>query len=105
MIKRKGQIIPRRIISAMSKRYQHLITFGCDVEIDGNNVTAINGGAMLYYTNRKYVRRPSKTTIIKGVVFNRDVVFRGFDYVVRCDNGVRNQKFYGGEMAKGKLTC
>lgn len=43
MIKRKGQIVPRRFVESIDKKSSHLVKFGCDVQIIGNKITSLNG--------------------------------------------------------------
>jgi hypothetical protein len=49
MIKKAGQIVPRRFFRAQSRHHQHKITFGVDVEIKGNLISAIapNNGPVI----------------------------------------------------------
>lgn len=100
MIKRKGQIIPKRIIKATNKKYQHLFKFGCDVEIVGKNVTSLDGGVALIYPNQKTVKRPSKITPVTGMQFGSGVVFIGFKCVIYA-SGVSKQMILGGFKVKG----
>jgi len=41
MIKKAGQIVPRRLFRAKDQRHQYRIKFGCDAEIIGNHISAL----------------------------------------------------------------
>jgi hypothetical protein len=84
MIKRKGQIIPRNLAKAMSRKYQHLFVFGCDVEITGNKVKPLDGGTAIFYPQQRYVKKGGSNIKVRGVNFLG--CFSFFDALLRVDN-------------------
>ena len=44
MIKRKGQIFPKYLCRSIEKKAQHLVKFGCDVEITGKKIEMLSSG-------------------------------------------------------------
>ena len=78
MIKRKGQIVPKYLVKSVEKKAQHLVKFGCDVEINGRVLTAINGGVCIVIPEAKYCNMKKNKRTVKG--FNFDVIsLIGFD--------------------------
>lgn len=73
---RKGQIVPKRIGGVtVHKKARHLITFGCDVVVKGNNWTAIepNGIAIVNVSPLGFKRKNG--TRQKADAFFRDIEF------------------------------
>jgi len=69
MIKRKGQIVPKYLVKSVEKKAQHLVKFGCDVEISGMTVTAINGGVGIIIPDVKYCNTKKNKRRVKGFEF------------------------------------
>jgi len=44
---KKGSIIPRRIVQADHRSYQHRLKFGCDVLAHDGNVKALEDGSII----------------------------------------------------------
>ena len=68
---RKGQIVPRRLRAGMAvdKKAQHVITFGCDVQVDGRTFRALSDGPV-FCVGRQPQRRMNNGTYKKcGAVF------------------------------------
>lgn len=78
MIKRKGQIVPKYLVKAIEKKSQHLVKFGCDVEIIGRSIKAINGGVAIVIPDAKYCNLKKNKRLVKGFYFD-GLEFSGFD--------------------------
>ncbi|NOS39036.1 MULTISPECIES: hypothetical protein [Bacteria] len=88
MLKRKGQIVPKYLVKSVEKKAQHLVKFGCDVEINGRTLTAINGGVCIVIPEVKYCNMKKNKRTVKG--FNFDgISFVGFDTCIHV-TGQRN---------------
>ena len=72
MIKRKGQIVPRFIAKAVEKKSQHLLTFGCDVEINHLNkeVRQLTDGSIFRIPSNKYILQKKNKKTVKGFYFS-----------------------------------
>lgn len=89
MIKRKGQIVPKYLVKAFEKKAQHLIKFGCDVEIIGRTVKSINGGVGMILPDVKYCNLNKNKRLVKGFLFN-GIDFQGFDICVKIEGDKLN---------------
>lgn len=78
MIKKKGQIVSKYLVKAVEKKSQHLVKFGCDVEIKGRTVTALNGGIAIIIPEAKYCNMKKNKRLVKGFNFS-SIEFVGFD--------------------------
>lgn len=78
VIKKKGQIVPKRLVKAVEKKSQHLVKFGCDVEIKGKTITALNGGTAIIVPEAKYCNMKKNKRLVKGFNFS-GITFIGFD--------------------------
>ena len=60
---KKGQLIPKRIGGLhVHRKARHRLVFGCDVQIDGNNWTAIPGtGDCMIHCKKLGIRRNNGT--------------------------------------------
>lgn len=85
MIKRKGQIVPKYLVRAIEKKSQHLVKFGCDVEIAGRTIKPLHengGGVCIVIPDTKYCNTKKNKKRVKGFVVTKDIVFKGtFDYL------------------------
>lgn len=71
MIKKKGSIVPKRFVRAIEKKSQHLVKFGCDVEIVGiNEIIALTDGDIICVPNNKYVNTRKNKKTVKGFSFS-----------------------------------
>ena len=67
-LKRKGQIVPKRFIRAVEKKSQHLVKFGCDVEIVGNAIYMLSDGCAIHVPSVKYCNTKKNKRRVKGFV-------------------------------------
>lgn len=60
---KKGQLIPKRIGGLrVHRKARHRLTFGCDVQIDGNNWTAVSDtGIAMVLCKKLGIRRNNGT--------------------------------------------
>lgn len=73
---KKGQIIPKRIGHVfVHKKARHLLTFGCDVEINGNVWKAIKNNGTAIIESKLTVRRRNNGTMQEVGVTFRDICF------------------------------
>lgn len=71
MIKKKGSIVPKRFVKAIEKKSQHLVKFGCDVELVGTNeIVALTDGDIICVPNTKYVNMNKNKKTVKGFDFS-----------------------------------
>lgn len=71
MIKRKGSIVPKRFIRAIEKKSQHLVKFGCDVELVGiGEIVALTDGDIICVPKNKYVNMNKNKKTVKGFDFS-----------------------------------
>ncbi len=76
MIKKKGSIVPKRFVQAIEKKSQHLIKFGCDVELVGmNKIVALSDGDIICVPSNKYVNTNKNKKTVKGFNFS-SVIFK-----------------------------
>lgn len=71
IIKKKGSIVPKRFVKAIEKKSQHLVTFGCDVELVGlNGIFALTDGDIICVPSTKYVNTNKNKKTVKGFNFS-----------------------------------
>ena len=68
IIKKKGQIVPKYLVTSVEKKAQHVIKFGCDVEITGRKITAKSDGCIIYIPNMTHVLKKKRQKTFKGAV-------------------------------------
>ncbi len=66
--KKKGQIVPKYLVTSVEKKAQHVIKFGCDVEITGRKITAKSDGCIIYIPNVTHVLKKKRQKTFKGAV-------------------------------------
>ena len=76
MIKRKGQIVPKYLVRSIEKKAQHLIKFGCDVEIIGMKITGISEGDVIVIPAVTHVLRKKRQRTFKGFTTHRLCVIK-----------------------------
>ena len=85
---KKGQLIPKRIGGLLvHRKARHRLTFGCDVQIDGNNWTAVpDTGVSMVHCKKLGIRRNNGTYQNVHADFV-DIYFEAnkIDYVIRTD--------------------
>ena len=66
--KRKGQIVPKCFIKSIEKKAQHIIVFGCDVEIcrASKTVRALTDGCIFYVPATTHVLKKKNQVTVKG---------------------------------------
>ena len=88
---KKGQLIPKRIGGLhVHRKARHRLTFGCDVQIDGNNWIAIpDTGIAMVLCKKLGIRRNSGTYQSVHADF-KDVYFEAnkIDYVIKTDRKI-----------------
>lgn len=77
--KRKGQIVPKCLIKSVEKKAQHLVVFGCDVEIcrSKKTVKALSEGCILYIPSVNHVLKKRNQVSVKGFLWE-GLVITGF---------------------------
>lgn len=83
IIKKKGQIVPKYLVTSVEKKAQHVIKFGCDVEITGRKITAKSDGHIIYIPNVTHVLKKKRQRTFKGAVID-NLTFIG--NVLTCVN-------------------
>ena len=83
---KKGQLIPKRIGGLhVHRKARHRLTFGCDVQIDGNNWIAVPGtGNSMVHCKKLGIRRNNGTYQSVDATFV-DILFDAskVDYVIK----------------------
>lgn len=69
MIKRKGQIVPRYLVKSVERKAQHLVKFGCDVEITGKKIKALSDGYVILIPDVSHVLIKRNRVKVKGFIF------------------------------------
>lgn len=66
--KRKGQIVPKCFVKSIEKKAQHIVTFGCDVEIcrASRTVKALTNGSIFYIPYTHHVLKKKSQVTVKG---------------------------------------
>ena len=44
---KKGSIVPRTLVKCYPRKTAYLLIFGCDVDVKGKTITALNDGSMM----------------------------------------------------------
>lgn len=70
MIKRKGQIVPKYLVRSIEPKAQHLVKFGCDVEITGKSIRAISEGSVILIPSTTHVLKKKRQKTVKGFSFH-----------------------------------
>lgn len=84
---KKGQMVPKRIgMVFVHKQARHAITFGCDVMVDGNTITAITEGTIITVRAR-VSREMNNGTRRHEIVSFIGAEFVGIPYVTRAAVG------------------
>ena len=86
-IKNKGSIVPKRLVQAGEKKSQHLIKFGCKVEVINNKVTALEDGDIFVLNGEKYCNLKKNKRIVKGFNFKPCVESRKITKIPKQYNG------------------
>lgn len=85
---KKGQLIPKRIGGLhVHRKARHRLTFGCDVQIDGNNWIAVpDTGIAMVHCKKLGIRRNNDTYQSVDATFV-DIHFDAskVDYVIKSD--------------------
>lgn len=68
IIKKKGQIVPKYLVTSVEKKAQHVIKFGCDVKINGREITAKSEGYIIHTPNVTHVLKKKRQKTFKGAV-------------------------------------
>ena len=68
IIKKKGQIVPKYLIKSVEKKAQHVIKFGCDVEIAGRTIIAKSEGPIICIPYVPHVLKKKRQRTFKGAV-------------------------------------
>jgi hypothetical protein len=76
MIKKQGSIIPKYLVKSLEKKAQHIVKFGCDVEIKGRSIKALTVGVIISIPQIKYVNKKKRQRLVKGFVV-RDIYAEG----------------------------
>lgn len=80
---KKGQMVPKRIgMVFVHKKSRHAITFGCDVMVGGNTITAITEGSIITVAAR-VSRKMNNGTRRNEIVYFIDAHFVCIPYVTR----------------------
>ena len=82
--KRKGQIVPKCFIKSIEKKAQHIIFFGCDVEIcrASKTVKALTDGCIFYAPATTHVLKKKNKVTVKGFLVG-EVNVIGYGYGVK----------------------
>jgi hypothetical protein len=67
---KKGQIVPRRLVRCKSRKTQHTIVFGADVDITGRSITALSDGSVLIFTKSHIGGQKKKPKILIRALVN-----------------------------------
>lgn len=70
MIKRKGQIVPRYLVKSVERKAQHLVKFGCDVEITGKKIKALSVGCVILIPDVSHVLIKRNKVSVKGFIID-----------------------------------
>ena len=70
MIKRKGQIVPRYLVKSVERKAQHLVKFGCDVEITGKKIKALSDGCVILIPDVRHVLIKRNKVSVKGFILD-----------------------------------
>lgn len=88
---KKGQLIPKRIGGlCVHRKARHRLTFGCDVQIDGNNWIAVpDTGVSIIHCKKLGIRRNNGTyqkvdANFVNIYFNANRI----DYVSKTDKEI-----------------
>lgn len=76
-LKKKGQIVPKRFVKAIEKKSQHIVKFGCDVEIVGNTIYMLSDGCAIHIPYVKYCNAKKNKRIVKGFVVSDSIRIDG----------------------------
>lgn len=92
---KKGQIVPRFLVKCSDRKAQHLVKFGCDVEVYGKTIEAITYGSVFELPCT--LRRKMKNGTKKRVAFNFiGLYIKGFCGNALEDNSIRPTISVGG---------
>ena len=82
--KRKGQIVPKCFVKSIEKKAQHIIVFGCDVEIcrASKTVKALTDGCIFYVPITTHVLKKKNQVTIKGFSVS-EVSVTGYNHGVK----------------------
>ncbi len=89
VIKKKGSIVPKRIIESFEKKAQHLVKFGCKCEVINNKVYPLEDGDVFIIPNDKHVLKKKNQKTVKGF---------------HCKSAVVDCKKYGTTNTAYKVT-
>ena len=82
---KKGQIVPRRLVTAKLRKAQHCIKFGCDAEVQGKKVTALSDGYLFLIPSKTQRKRRNGTMQTCGNIIENVRIFvfenHGFMFV------------------------
>lgn len=86
IIKKKGQIVPKYLVASVEKKAQHVIKFGCDVEIKGRKITAKSDGYIIYIPNVTHVLKKKRQITFKGAVVDNLTLMGHIGNIRTCVN-------------------
>ena len=66
MIKKKGQIVPRWLVKSVERKAQHLVKFGCDVQITGGKIKPLSYGPIIDIPHVTHVLKKKNQVRVKG---------------------------------------
>jgi hypothetical protein len=81
MIKKKGQIVPRYLVTCGEPKSRHLVTFGADVRIEGRKIIMLTEGSAIFIPHMTHVQKKKRQRTVKGFIF---------EGITICGNGLIN---------------
>ena len=80
MIKKKGQIVPRYLVTCGEPKSRHLVKFGADVRVEGRKITALTEGYAIYMPlSITHVQKKKRQRTVKGFSFCNLTIY-GYEY-------------------------
>jgi hypothetical protein len=76
MIKKKGQIVPRYLVTCGEPKSRHLVTFGADVMLEGRKITMLTEGSAIVIPHMTHVQKKKRQRTVKGFVI-KDITVCG----------------------------
>ena len=91
MIKKKGQIVPRCLVTCGEPKSRHLVKFGADVRIEGRKITLLTPGYAIEIPLLTHVHKKKRQRTVKGFCFYNLAICYGF-----IDTHLFKEGGYGG---------
>lgn len=88
MIKLKGQIVPKYLCRSIEKKAQHIIKFGCDVEVIGKTIKMLSEGCCICIPSVTHVQKKKRQKTVKGFVCE-GIDLIGMDYNCTVPSSMR----------------